>query len=151
MNKRSCLLFAAIFAIHAGRLIAQTPVVPADWLPALSPSIENSLEQLKEADAQQAMNRLSRQVADLRDAQLYIAYVRLYQKLGSKERAALLAEQTKWLKARTKAAKDGVKSEGGSLAALEANNVEVTFTEKRLQELRDRYKKAGVGKDGDED
>ena len=86
------------------------------------------------------MNRLSREVADMTDAQLFIAYVRLYEKLGPKERAALLAEQTKWLKARVKAAEDGVESEGGSLAPLEANNAEVTFTEKRLAELRARLK-----------
>ncbi len=127
---------------------AQTKVVPADWLPALYPSIENALAQLKEADSQTEMNRLSRQIAEMRDAQLFIAYVRLYQRLGPKERAALVIDQAKWLKARTKAAKEGVESEGGSLAVLEANNAEVTFTEKRLQELRDRYKAAG-GKEED--
>jgi uncharacterized protein YecT (DUF1311 family) len=115
------------------------PIIPEGWLPALAPSIEAVLEQLKEANAQMEMNSLSRQIADMTDAQLFIAYVRLYEKLPPKERA-LVAEQAKWLKARPKAAADGVESKGGSLAPLEANNAEVTYTEKRLAELRARLK-----------
>ena len=134
------LLSGAIFGIAP--LAAQTPskILPADWLPALSPSIKSALENLKEANSQNEMNRLSREVADMTDAQLFIAYVRLYERLGTKDRAALLVEQTKWLKARPKAAADGVESEGGSLAPLEANNAEVTYTEKRLADLRARLK-----------
>ena len=129
--------------LSASASLAQTTntkIIPADWLPALAPSIKSSLENLKEADSQSEMNRLSREVAELTDAQLFIAYVRLYEKLGKNERTALVAEQTKWLKARAKAALEGVESEGGSLAPLEANNAEVTFTEKRLAELRARLK-----------
>jgi uncharacterized protein YecT (DUF1311 family) len=120
----------------------KTKIIPEDWLPALSPSIRSALEHLKEANSQMEMNLLSREVADMTDAQLFIAYVRLYEKLGPKQRAELLAEQTKWLKARSKAAKDGIESAGGSLAPLEANNAEVTFTEKRLAELRTRLRAA---------
>ena len=119
------------------------PIIPEGWLPALAPSIEATLEQLKETNAQQHMNLLSRQIADMTDAQLFIAYVRLYEKLPPKERAALVAEQAKWLKARPKAAAAGIESHGGSLAPLEANNAEVTYTEKRLAELRARLKAAG--------
>ncbi|CAN5254914.1 hypothetical protein BH20VER2_BH20VER2_14900 [soil metagenome] len=119
-----------------------TPVLPDGWLPALAPSIRSSLEQLREANSQAEMNRLSREVADMTDAQLFIAYVRLYEVLSPKERTALVAEQAKWLKARAKAAEDGIESEGGSLAPLEANSAEVTFTEKRLAELRARLKTA---------
>jgi uncharacterized protein YecT (DUF1311 family) len=100
------------------------------------------LNQLREANSQAEMNSLSRQVAEMTDAQLFIAYTRLYERLPAKERAALVAEQTKWLKARSKAAREGVESTGGSLAPLEANNAEVTFTEKRLVELRARLKAA---------
>ena len=121
---------------------ANTGIIPADWLPALAPSIKSALDDLKEANSQMEMNLLSRQIADMTDAQLFIAYVRLYERLSQKERDALFAEQTKWLKARVKAAQDGVESEGGSLAPLEANNAELTFTEKRLAELRARLKAA---------
>ena len=134
--------------LAAQPLAAQTKakIIPADWLPALAPSIRSALDQLKNANTQGEMNSLSRQIAEMTDAQLFVAYVRLYEKLGAKERAALVAEQTKWLKARVKAAKAGVESEGGSLAPLEANNAEVTLTEKRLQELRARLR-ASTSKD----
>ena len=148
MRSRKLLtgLSLALFASVAGPLTAQTKapakVIPDGWLPALAPSIETALDSLKEANSQIEMNMLSRRIADMTDAQLFIAYVRLYEKLPPKEQAALVAEQAKWLKARTKAAAAGVESEGGSLAPLEANNAELTFTEKRLAELRARFKAA---------
>jgi uncharacterized protein YecT (DUF1311 family) len=136
--------FAAIAPVQAQT--KPTPMIPEGWLPALAPSIEAALERLKEANAQMEMNLLSRQIADMTDAQLFIAYVRLYEKLPPKERAALVAEQAKWLKARQKEAAAGVASKGGSLAPLEANNAEVTYTEKRLAELRARLKTASQKK-----
>ena len=132
--------------LAAAPLFAAEPtakVVPSDWLPALSPSITSALQQLKGAETQSEMNLLSRQVADMTDAQLFIAYVRLYERLSGREQAKLRDEQTHWLKQRTKAARDATESKGGSLAALEANNAEVTFTEKRLTELRTRLKSIG--------
>jgi uncharacterized protein YecT (DUF1311 family) len=121
-------------------------IVPEDWLPALAPAIKSALEQLKDANSQAEMNSLSRQVADMTDAQLFVAYIRLYEKLSPKEREKLVEEQTQWLKKRPKAAEGGVESKGGSLAPLEANNAEVTYTERRLVELRARLKTAGKPK-----
>jgi uncharacterized protein YecT (DUF1311 family) len=117
-----------------------TRVLPEEWYPALHPSLETLLEQLKADESQMGMNRLSRQVADVRDAQLFIAYVRLYDRLSAKERTALVQEQTEWLKKRAKAASAALKSKG-SMAPLEANDAEATMTEQRLRELRDRFKK----------
>jgi uncharacterized protein YecT (DUF1311 family) len=119
---------------------APAPIVPEDWLPALSPSINSALTQLKKADTQTEMNARSREVADMTDAQLFIAYVRLYERLGASERKKLHDEQTRWLRQRAKSARESVESRGGSLAPLEANNAEVTLTEKRLAELRARLK-----------
>ncbi|MGZ4965592.1 MAG: hypothetical protein ACXV97_00290, partial [Chthoniobacterales bacterium] len=62
----------------------KSKIVPEDWLPALAPSIKSALEQLKDANSQAEMNSLSRQVADMTDAQLFVAYVRLYEKLSPK-------------------------------------------------------------------
>ena len=139
---RLSLASACFICLLSSRSFAQTPapIVPEGWLPALAPSIESALEQLKEANAQMEMNLLSRQIADMTDAQLFIAYVRLYEKLPAKERTKLVDEQTRWLKERPKAAQKGVESKGGSLAPLEANNAELTYTEKRLAELRARLK-----------
>ncbi len=141
-----------ISLVGASQLFAAEPgttILPEDWLPALSPSISSALSQLKNANSQSEMNLLSRQVADMTDAQLFIAYVRLYERLSANERKKLRDEQARWLKQRMKAAGEGVESEGGSLAPLEANNAEVTFTEKRLVELRARLK-ALSKKDSDE-
>ena len=118
-------------------------IIPEDWVPALAPSIKSALEQLKEASSQAQMNSLSREVADMTDAQLFVAYIRLYEKLSAKERAKLVEEQAQWLKKRPKAAEAAVESKGGSLAPLEANNAELTYTEHRLVELRARFKAAG--------
>ena len=115
-------------------------IIPAEWLPALAPSITAALQQLKEANTQAEMNLLSRQVADMTDAQLFIAYVRVYERLDAKERVKFRDEQASWIKQRAKVTREAVESKGGSLAALEANNAEVTTTEKRLQELRARLK-----------
>ena len=144
MQKSLFVGVALLFFIGNQPLVAQTKsrIIPDGWLPALSPSIKYALNQLREANSQAEMNSLSRQVAEMTDAQLFIVYTRLYERLSTKERAALVAEQTKWLKAREKAAQEGVESTGGSLAPLEANNAEVTFTEKRLAELRARLKAA---------
>jgi uncharacterized protein YecT (DUF1311 family) len=150
---RLLLLLAALIPIllsaegvRAQAKATPTSIIPEGWLPALAPSISSTLEQLKEANAQMEMNRLSRLIADMTDAQLFVAYVRLYEKLPPNERTALVAEQAKWLKARVKAAAEGIESGGGSLAPLEANNAEVTFTEKRLAELRARLKTTETGK-----
>jgi uncharacterized protein YecT (DUF1311 family) len=155
MRVRSQLLAAgACLVVLVGSAFAQTKakttpkIIPADWLPALAPSIKTALGDLKDANSQMEMNLLSRQIADMTDAQLFIAYVRLYERLPQKERDALLVEQTKWLQARVKAAQAGVESEGGSLAPLEANNAELTFTEKRLSELRARLKALGSKNEG---
>ncbi len=137
--------------VTASAALAAEPaarIIPADWLPALSPSITAALQQLKNAESQSEMNLLSRQVADMTDAQLFIAYIRLYERLGAKQQQKLRDEQTRWLEQRSKAARDAVESEGGSLAALAANNAEVTFSEKRLVELRARLK-ALATKDSD--
>ena len=144
MRPLLCLAVALVCLLAATPpLGAQTKqdIVPEDWLPALAPSIKSSLADLSKAESQAAMNTLSREVAEMTDAQLFIAYVRLYQRLSTKERAALFTEQTKWLQKRAKAAKDA-QAKGGSLAPLEANNAEVTLTEKRLDELRARFKAA---------
>ncbi len=141
---RFTLAAACAFCLLASArtLPAQTKIIPPEWLPALAPAVDSMLAALKEVNTQAEMNSLSRQITDMRDAQLFVAYVRLYERLDPKARAKLLQEQTTWLEARTKAARIAVESKGGSLAALEANDAEATLTEKRLSELRARLKTA---------
>jgi uncharacterized protein YecT (DUF1311 family) len=149
LTRLPCFTLLIIAVVGGSQLFAAEPaatIIPEDWLPALSPSINSALSQLKDANSQAEMNSLSRQVADMTDAQLFIAYVRLYERLSPSERKKLRDEQTRWLKQRAKAAREGVESKGGSLAPLEANNAEVTLTEKRLAELRTRLKTAAAPK-----
>jgi uncharacterized protein YecT (DUF1311 family) len=152
MQKSLFVSLALLLFIGTQPLVAEpkSRIIPDGWLPALSPSIKYALNQLRETNSQAEMNSLSRQVAEMTDAQLFIAYARLYERLTTKERAALVAEQTKWLKAREKVAREGIESTGGSLAPLEANNAEVTFTEKRLVELRARLTTAAAKKKREE-
>jgi uncharacterized protein YecT (DUF1311 family) len=120
------------------RAQGSAPMIPAKWQPDLSAAIDWSASDLKDATAQMQMNSLSRNIADMKDAQLFVLYVRLYERLDAKGREQLFIEQTKWLKARTKAAQNGVESQGGSLARLESNNAEAEFTDKRITELTAR-------------
>ena len=149
MSVRVTLVIGLVCAavMSAGAADPPAKILPADWLPALAPSIQASLDALKEANSQNEMNSLSRHVADITDAQLFIAYVRLYERLPAAARAELLVEQRQWLAKRPKVARDAIESEGGSLAPLEANNAELTFTEKRLAELRSRLKAVGAKKE----
>jgi hypothetical protein len=90
LTTRKCLLLAlALSFLGAQPLSAQTKslIIPEGWLPALSPSIKYALNQLREANSQAEMNSLSRQVAEMTDAQLFIVYTRLYERLSAKERA----------------------------------------------------------------
>jgi uncharacterized protein YecT (DUF1311 family) len=113
-------------------------ILPRDWRPDLSSAGEWLERDLKETEAQQGMNQLSRCLADLKDAELLTIYVRLYETLTPPEQQSLLQEQTKWLSKRRKAAENGVESKGGSLAPTEANMAEMEFTQKRIAELNKR-------------
>ena len=113
-------------------------LIPHPWQPSLSATASRLQRELSEATTQQSINRLSREMADLQDAELFVTYVRLYERLPAKEREELRREQTKWLTARSRHVQESIQSEGGSLAAFEANDAEAKFTDKRIQELQKR-------------
>jgi len=141
MKQTILILVIVELSIAAASIVSaqsNSEVVPKKWQPDLTAAIDWSASDLKDATAQMQMNSLSRNIAEMKDAQLFVIYVRLYQRLDSREREQLFAEQTKWLQARTKAAQKGIESEGGSLAGLESNTAEAEFTDKRIQELRGR-------------
>jgi uncharacterized protein YecT (DUF1311 family) len=114
------------------------PITPKQWRPDVAAAIEWLEQDLQETKAQQGMNRLSRRIADLKDAQLFTVYVRLAEYLSAADRQKLRQEQEEWLSAREKYAEDHIESHGGSLAPLEANTAEIEFTEKRIVELTKR-------------
>jgi uncharacterized protein YecT (DUF1311 family) len=116
--------------------------LPKDWKPNLdlvARSIEKDLEQ---STAQQEMNLLSGLLAQVKDAELAVAYLRLYSSLGDKKRKQLKAEQSKWLKKRDQAVEElgPHGSSRGSMAPMEDNHLFIDLTEKRIKELRRRSK-----------
>ena len=113
-------------------------ILPREWRPDTTEACEWLDQDLTEMEAQQGMNRLSRCLADLKDAELFVIYVQLFEILPEPERQSLIREQKQWLVARKKAAKKAVDSEGGSLAPYEANSAEMKFTERRIAELGKR-------------
>ena len=142
MRFSHCLiLFCVLSLVFAPLLQAgerEKAILPRDWRPDLSTASEWLERDLKETEAQQGMNQLSRCLADLKDAELLTIYVRLYETLTPPEQQSLLQEQTTWLGKRRKAAENGIESEGGSLAPTEANMAEMKFTQKRIAELNKR-------------
>jgi uncharacterized protein YecT (DUF1311 family) len=121
-------------------------ILPREWRPDGTAASEWLGKDLTEMQAQQGMNQLSRCLADLRDAELFAIYVRLFERLSEPERRLLLREQEAWLVARRKAAENAVESEGGSLAPYEANSAEMKFTERRIAELTKRLAAPEVNK-----
>ena len=88
------------------------------------------------------MNAVTGRIAELRDAELAIVYLRLYSSLGEKGRKQLKAQQSKWIKARGQAVEElgPHGSSRGSIAPMEDNQLFTDLTEKRIKELRRRSK-----------
>jgi uncharacterized protein YecT (DUF1311 family) len=137
-----------LFAICALLWVSEFTVrgkdpLPKDWRPDLdlvARSIEKDLEQSK---AQQEMNLASGLLAKVRDAELEIAYLRLYAALSEASRAKLKAEQTIWLKKRARAVENTTPKDGtrGTIGPLEENETFLKVTEARTRELQARLKK----------
>jgi uncharacterized protein YecT (DUF1311 family) len=132
-----CIL-PVVFPLSAQSGERERTILPREWRPDVTAASEWLGKDLTKMQAQQGMNQLSRCLADLRDAELFAIYVRLFERLSGPERRLLLREQEAWLVARRKAAENAVESEGGSLAPYEANSAEMKFTERRIAELTKR-------------
>lgn len=117
-------------------------IVPSTWRPSLDQVAETLSEQNSEETGQQAMNVNSQNLSEIRDAQLYIVYVQLSQKLEEKSRGKLITEQQQWLAKRDAEAEAAVVSKGGSLAPLEYNSAFRKITEERVSELQHRLQQA---------
>jgi uncharacterized protein YecT (DUF1311 family) len=140
-----CLLFGlpSLPASARNHLSSNSQIVPESWVPSLD-QVAEALEESAKADtqiSQQALNRTSQNLADIRDAQLFIAYLRLMQTLDTRGQAHLFKEQTHWLNQRKEKARASIVSKGGSLEALEYNDAFRQMTEERLTELKARLQK----------
>ncbi len=117
-------------------------LVPSTWQPSLDQVADTLNERSSEDTTQQAMNLSSQNLSDIRDAQLYIVYVQLVQKLDGKSRGKLIAEQQQWLNKRAAKAEAAIVSKGGSLASLEYSSAFIKITEERVSELQKRLQRA---------
>jgi len=138
------LLAAICLALAASSplLRAGDSILPKGWDPSTDDATAYLQQALQDEQAQQGINRLTGHIASVLDAQLLVAYVKLYERLDEKGKAAFKEEQAQWLAKRQKTARAAAKTEeGGSASSMEANTAFADFTTKRLQALEARLKK----------
>ena len=136
------LLAAICLALSSPLLLAGDSILPKGWDPSTADATDFLRQELQDEKAQQGINILTGHIASLLDAQLLVAYVRLYERLDDKGKASLKEEQAQWLAKRQKTATAAAKGEeGGSASSMEANTAFADFTTKRLQALEARSKK----------
>lgn len=119
-------------------------LIPENWTPSLEQTRDYLDESFKvNAEVpQQTLNQMSKNLADISDAQLFIVYIRLVQTLDARGQAELFDEQQRWLAERATAAQAAVISKGGSLAPLEYSGAFKKITDERLGELQKRLQQA---------
>ena len=154
----STLALPAYLATSAVTALAREPqgkgcqLVPPIWVPSLD-QVRDEVEKSANAQTnvpQQVLTQTSQNLADLRDAQLFITYVELMQTLDVKAQAALFAEQKAWLAKRSQSAQAAVTSKGGTLGPLEYSGAFAKLTEDRRVELQRRLQRQRAATDGKE-
>jgi len=142
MRYRTFLLAVASIILSTTRLLhAESPTVtsiPQGWNPNLDAAVEWMRIELDDATGQMQVNSISRAIADMKDVELFVIYFRLSEHLTTKQRKSLGEAQAQWLKERAKYVESAIDSRGGSLAAYEASQAEIKFTEARIKELREK-------------
>lgn len=114
--------------------------IPENWNPSLEQvreQVDNLANQTVPANQQQ-LSQSSQNTADVADAQLFIIYIQLMQRLGQQQRSDLFKEQQAWLETRIQQASAAIISKEGSLAPLEYNDAFIEITEARLKDLQQR-------------
>lgn len=117
---------------------AQFLAISDEWVPDVSRALETISELLREAYVQPEMNRISSEVADLHDANMFIQVVLTANVLPAVERTALLEEQESWYIDRSRYAESKIESHGGSLAPVEYNLAYIEYTVNRIESLKAR-------------
>jgi uncharacterized protein YecT (DUF1311 family) len=119
---------------------AQSPVIPKGWLKAEDlERVEAPLQ--KQLDTGVAMLDTAWNMAAVKDAELFVVYVSVFEKLAEPERAALRKEQEAWLKRREKAAAAADDGKSGQIGHLQSASEHQDWTQKRIVELKKRLAK----------
>ncbi len=84
------------------------------------------------------MNYTSANMGFIKDAELYILYLRIYYALPLEKAEAFKHEQELWLNERKEYCENEVESHGGTLALLEYGLAFITKTNARILQLSNR-------------
>lgn len=138
----SSLLALMPGSASARGLHARCEIVPDTWTPSLN-QVKEYIEtsEPRATTNQQILTKTSENLADVRDAELFIVYVQLMQALTPQERTNLFSEQKRWLSTREARSRAAVVSKGGTLEQLEYSSSYRSITERRLSELQQRLQK----------
>jgi|GEM_PF-1132831 len=110
-------------------------IIPEAWQPYLEQPFRQLEEVLEEAIQQQQMNYTSANMGFIKDAELYILYLKVYYSLPTAKAEEFKSEQQQWLKDREAYCESEVKSHGGSLAPLEYGMAFISKTQERIVQL----------------
>jgi len=137
---RRFILFTGVWLLVACSQSQSEVWIPENWHPSLEQVREqiDSLANQTAPASQQQLSQSSQNMADVADAQLFISYIQLMQRLDQQQRSDLFKEQQAWLETRIQQASAAIISKGGSLAPLEYNDAFIEITEARLKDLQQR-------------
>jgi uncharacterized protein YecT (DUF1311 family) len=129
MKYEACLLAAlAVIASSgchtpgAGTVGRPGSIAPLSWQPAMERTDGYFAEALEHFDADQMeLNVLTTQQAIALDGRLFLAYVRLWERLDEAGRSQLLREQKQWLKRRPSMARARNEYPEGSISPMTYN------------------------------
>ncbi|CAN5743727.1 hypothetical protein BH11VER1_BH11VER1_40660 [soil metagenome] len=119
---------------------AQTQVVPKEWINAESLS-EVQMPLQAQLDTGKSMVSTAWSMARVKDAELFVIYITVWEKLPAKEREVLFNEQEKWLSLRKKTVKDADDGKSGQVGRLEAASEHQRMSEARIEVLKGRLPK----------
>jgi len=133
-------LFCLLLTLFAGIAHAQTQVIPKDWIkPENLEGVQRSLQE--QLDTGRDMINTAWSMARAKDAELFITYIMVWEKLPATEREALRKNQETWLKQREKAVMKADDGKSGQMGRLNAASEHQEMTEARLKEIKKRLPK----------
>jgi uncharacterized protein YecT (DUF1311 family) len=131
----------ALLILSVSMLRAQSPVAPKDWInPESLAQVQDPLQ--AQLDTGKSMVSTAWSMARVRDAELFVSYITLWEKLPVKEREILYGEQEKWLKLRKKTVLEADDGKSGQVGRLAAASEHQRMTEARMEEIKKRLPKS---------
>ncbi|MEI6032827.1 MAG: lysozyme inhibitor LprI family protein [Verrucomicrobiae bacterium] len=133
-------LQVGILMMSASFSQGQTPVAPKEWInPESLADVQNPLQ--AQLDTGKSMLSTVWSMARVKDAELFITYVILWEKLPANERETLFKEQEQWLRQRKKVVAESDDGESGEVGRLQAASEYQSMTEARLVAIKKRRPK----------